>query len=455
MFLSILAFICCASPILEGMAVKKTKSKAKSKAKPEFLAACKTRLEPNKSQRAALMNHAGAARFAYNWGLSVRRAAYEADKTSLNAISLHKLLNSLKPTVYPWLYEISKCAPQEALRDLDKAYKSWWRRLSEGKRGKKAGAPHYKSRLRDGIGAFRLTGVIEVLEGGYVQLPRLGKIKLSEKDYLPLGSYAQAMISEKAGAWYVSVKALPQHKLGKPKGRAAKSKAGLDLGLSSFLTFDDGRKIEAPKPLRASLKKLRVLQRQQSRRKLDGANRKKTTQKIARLHAKVANQRQDFLHKLTTELTQTYAALSVESLNVAGMMQNKCLSRAVSDVGMGEFLRQLEYKSAWYGCRLLAADQWYPSTQICSNCHHRKEGSEKLTLKDRTYHCSHCGLTLDRDINAARNLVQLIPAKQQTLLRLKSLGRSQTPEGGRSAGTCRTKCETPLVDPGTVVATLA
>ena len=440
------------------MAAKtKTKSNVKSKSKSEFLAACKTRLEPNREQRAALMNHAGAARFAYNWGLSVRQAAYDADKTSLNAISLHKLLNELKPTVYPWLYEVSKCAPQEALRDLDKAYKSWWRRLSEGKRGKRAGAPHYKSRLRDGIGGFRLTGVVKVLEGGYIQLPRLGKMKLSEKDYLPLGSYSQAMITEQAGHWYVSVKALPQHKLGKPKGRDPKSKAGLDLGLSSFLTFDNGHSDEAPKPLLSSLKKLRVLQRQQSRRKLGGANRRKTNQKIARLHARVTNQRQDFLHKLTTELTRTYAALSVESLNVAGMMQNKCLSRAVADVGMGEFLRQLQYKSAWYGCRLITADQWYPSTQICSNCHHRKEGREKLTLKDRTYHCHNCGLTLDRDINAARNLVQLIPAttKQQTLLRLKSLGRSQTPEGGRSAGTGNSQCETPLVDPGTVVTCVA
>src|ERR1039458_9183287 len=158
MFLSVLAFICCAYPILKGMvlaqskapskAKKKTKNKDKGKAKPEFLAACKTRLEPNKEQRAALLNHAGAARFAYNWGLTVRHQAYAADKTSLNAISLHKLLNELKPTVYPWMYEVSKCAMQEALRDLDTAYKNWWRRLAEGKRGKKAGAPHYKSRDR-------------------------------------------------------------------------------------------------------------------------------------------------------------------------------------------------------------------------------------------------------------------------------------------------------------------
>src|SRR5271165_3873740 len=128
-----------------------------------FMACCKTRLEPSNEQRAALINHAGAARFAYNWGLTVREQAYAHDKTSLNAISLHKLLNQLKPTVYPWLYEVSKCAPQEALRDLDKAYKNWWRRLAEGKHGKKAGAPHYKSRVKHGIGGFRLTGAIRVL----------------------------------------------------------------------------------------------------------------------------------------------------------------------------------------------------------------------------------------------------------------------------------------------------
>jgi len=429
--------------------------KKEKKNAPQFIACAKTRLEPNKTQRAALINHAGAARFAYNWGLTVRSQAYAADKTSLNAISLHRLLNQLKPTIYPWMYEVSKCAMQEGLRDLDTAYKNWWRRLAEGKRGKKAGVPCYKSRLKDGVGSFRLTGTIRVLEGGYVQLPRLGKIKLAEKDYLPVADYPQAMITERVGQWYVSVRTVPQQVLGAPKGRDKKMKGGLDLGLTSFITLDNGRQILAPKPLSSALKRLRVLQRRQARRALGGKNRTKTNEKIARRHTKIANQRQDFIHKTTTELTRTYAALCVESLNVAGMMANKHLSRAVSDVGMGEFLRQLEYKAAWYGCRLLAADQFYPSTQICSACHHRKERDKKLTLKDRTYHCNVCGLVLDRDINAARNLAQLLSATNKELasLRLQSRGRSKTPEGGGSAGSVKVQSETALVDPGTVYVT--
>jgi len=414
------------------------KKPSKKKLSNDFTACCKTRLEPNKEQRAALINHAGAARFAYNWGLSIRKLAYAANKTSLTAIDLHKILNSLKPTVYPWLYEVSKCAPQEALRDLDTAYKNFWRRLAEGKRGKKAGFPHYKSRVKHGIGGFRLTGTIRVLEGGYVQLPRIGKIKLSEKDYLPLGDYPQAMIRECAGNWFVSIKCVPQHRLGIPKARGRKKKiGGLDLGIKSFITMDNGRQVDAPKPSSKALRSLRKLEKEKSRRTLGSANRQKTGRKLARLHAHVANQRSDFLHKLTTELVKTYSVLGIESLNVAGMMLNKHLSRAVADVGMGEFLRQLEYKGQWYACQIIAADQWYPSTQICSACHNRREGEEKLTLKDRTYHCHECGLVLDRDINAARNLAQLVakeskqskPSKKQHSEPSPRViqGRSKTP----------------------------
>jgi len=391
------------------------------------MACCKTRLEPNQEQRAALMNHAGAARFAYNWGLHVREQAYAHDKTSLNAISLHKLLNQLKPTVYPWLYEVSKCAPQEALRDLDTAYQNWWRRLAEGKHGKKAGAPHYKSRVKHGIGGFRLTGNIRVLEGGYIQLPRLGKIKLSEKDYLPIGDYSQAMIREKAGYWFVSVRCAPQHELGAPKERKKKI-GGLDIGITSFLVFDDGRELQAPKPLGKALSSLRKLEKEKSRRTIGSSNRQKTVKRIARLHARVANQRSDYLHKLTTELTRAYSCLGVESLNVAGIMANKHLSRAVSDLGISEFLRQLNYKGEWYDCQIIAADKWYPSTQTCSACQYRKTGKEKLKLKDRIYNCHECDLVLDRDINAARNLAQLAVLESNKKLSSPRVpGRSKTP----------------------------
>ena len=177
---------------------------------PGSLMGARVRLEPTREQARALLCHAGAARWAYNWALGVRRAAYAHAGLRENAISLHKLLNSLKPTLCPWMYEVSKCAAQEALRDLDTAYKNWWRRLGEGKKGKAAGAPRHKSRQRDGIGGFRLTGSIRVEhEPGdgskgkprsYIILPRIGRVRLAEADRLPVGRLAQVSVQREGGA---------------------------------------------------------------------------------------------------------------------------------------------------------------------------------------------------------------------------------------------------------------
>jgi putative transposase len=370
----------------------------------------RVRLHPSPAQENLLTRHAGAARFAYNWGLEVRQAVYAHTGGRENAKTLHRLLNSLKPTTFPWMYEVSKCAPQEALRDLDRAYENWWRRLREGKRGRQAGAPRFRSRQRDGVGGFRLTGSIRVEQNdkrAWITLPRIGRIRLSETHRLPVGALAQVTVRERAGRWYVSAQVPAAVKARYGRRERQVEPEGVDLGLSAFVTLTDGSRVKAERRYRAAMRKLRRLERENSRRRPGSANRAKTRATIARQHERITNQRTDLIHKLTTHLATTRSRIVIEDLNVQGMVKNHILALSVLDAGFGEFRRQLTYKANWYGTRLEIAPRYYPSTQTCSGCGNVKTGDARLGLSDRTYSCDHCGLTLDRDHNAARNLAGL------------------------------------------------
>src|SRR5579875_751286 len=233
----------------------------------------KTELDLNNEQRTACLKHAGCARFAYNWGLARSQEVYRATGKRPNAIQLHRELNALKKTDFPWMYEVSKCAPQEALRDLDKAYKHFFRRLTLKKEGKwkgKLGAPRFKKRSK-GIGSFRLTGSLHVFADS-IQLPRLGCLRLYEHDYLPTDAKVlSATVSEEAGRWFVSVQVEEEQEF--PE-RTATSAIGVDLGIKTLATLSDGTTFENPRALKHAQKRLRRLERQKSRRKKGGQNRK-------------------------------------------------------------------------------------------------------------------------------------------------------------------------------------
>jgi len=375
----------------------------------------KTELDLNHAQITACKRHAGAARYAYNWGLRRKQEVYRATGRSISAIDLHKELNALKQTELPWMYEVSKCAPQEALRDLDRAFTHFFRRVRLKKMGQwhgSLGYPQFKSKKK-GIGSFRLTGAIHVLENA-VQLPRLGRLRLKERGYLPTCGVKifSATVSERAGRWFVSLQveqevAEPQPATGNP--------IGVDLGIKALAACSDGRPpIENPKALRTHLKKLRRACRRLSRRVKGSKNRAKARQLLARQHYRIANIRQDALHKATSSITaktkpdgERPHVVVLEDLNVRGMLKNRRLARAISDVGMGEFRRQMAYKTEWSGEIVLIADQWYPSTKRCSGCGHVKE---TMTLAERVYVCEQegCRLVMDRDLNAARNLARLV-----------------------------------------------
>ena len=373
--------------------------------------AYKTELDLNDLQVTACKQHAGAARWAYNWGLQVKQERYQATKKSPTAIALHRELNALKKTAVPWMYRVSKCAPQEALWNLDAAFQNFFRRCALKKQGKwkgKLGYPQFKTKKK-GLGSFRLTGTIVVSDKAIV-LPRLGRLRLKERGYLPTAGVQilAATVSEQAGHWYVSVQVEEEQTVPENTGPVV----GIDLGVKSLATLSDGEVMANPRHLKRRLKKLKRLQRMVSRRQKGGKNRKKAVKKLARLHRQIKNQRRNTLHQVTTRLAKTKSVLVMEDLNVAGMLKNHHLAQAIGDVGFYEFKRQLHYKASWYGSRVILADRWEPSSKTCSGCGWL---DETLTLSTRTFHCQQCGLMLDRDLNAAINLAQLAGSSSDSL----------------------------------------
>ncbi len=354
-------------------------------------------LDPNNLQRTSLHQHAGVARFAYNWGLEQRITLFkehQGDDRFTDAMKQHKLLNTLKKTQFPWMYECSKCAPQEALRDLGRAFKNFYRGLKAEKR---VGFPQFK---RKGVkDSFRLTGTIR-FEGRMLQLPQIGKVRIKErrKSYYK-GRILSATLRRRANRWFASVTVEEEVPDSAPIRENA---VGVDLGIKTLATLSDGTIIANPRALERRLNKLRRLSRSLSRKKKGSRNHEKAKLRLATMYLKTFNLRQDTLHKVTTYLAKSHSKIVIEDLGVSGMMKNRKLARAIADVGWYEFRRQLEYKCRWYGSQLIVAPRTFPSSKRCSSCGHKKR---ELSLSEREYHCDACGLRIDRDLNAALNLV--------------------------------------------------
>jgi putative transposase len=372
-------------------------------------------LEPTPAQERALRSHAGASRFAWNWGLARVRERYEAEGKWYSGIDLHKMWNAAKKAdpALAWWSQNSKCAYQEAFNDLDRALRDFVTSKKGQRKGKRLGFPKAKKRgkckdsFRFGTGAIRCAGTT-------VTLPRLGTIRTHESTRklarrLASGSVRilSATVSRTAQRWFVSFtveveRAAPERHL-RPG-----SAVGVDLGVKTLLTGVDDQggiiQVTGPKALRSVLRSLRRISRAHSRKARGGANRRKAAMRLAQIHARVANVRADALDKASTCLARRYQTVVVEDLNVTGMLTNRTLARAVADQGFGQARRMLSHKTKWNGGTLLVADRWYPSSKICSACGWRKPS---LTLKERTFACEACGLVMNRDHNAARNLLAL------------------------------------------------
>jgi len=305
------------------------------------------------------------------------------------AVDLHKWLVALVKPERPWYYEVSKCAPQYALRQLSEAWKQAFKKVKKTPRFKKKGRAD----------SFTVDGSLTV-EHFRLKVPVIGWLKTYER--LPVDQMPKSFtISRTADRWFVSWK-VEIEPSNEPK---PVSVVGVDLGIKALATLSTGKAFKGAKSYPKYEKKLSRLQWLNRHKVKGSANWKKAQIQIARLHRKIANIRKDMLHKLTTYLAKNHSKIGIEDLNVSGMMANHKLAKAIADMGFYEFRRQLEYKCQLYGSELVVVNRWFPSSKTCSNCGTKKE---TLSLAERVFQCDHCGFEIDRDLNASINLEKAI-----------------------------------------------
>lgn len=365
-----------------------------------MILAHKIALDPTPEQAVYFARACGVSRFAYNWALAEWRRRYKEGEKP-NEAKLRKLLNSLKRQQFPWMLEVGKTAPQQAIRNLGIAYKNLFDDLAKLKRGeikpKEVRRPDFKKKGRhDSFRAENGTASFAI-ECKRLKLPRVGWVKMREALRFT-GRAISVTVSRVADRWFASIQVEIEHM---PPVRENQAVVGVDLGVKTLATLSDGTAFPGPKALKANLKRLRRFNRALDRKAKGSANRKKAWMKLARLHARIANIRADAVHKLTTHLVRTYSLIGIEDLNVRGMMKNRSLARAISDIGAGEFRRQLGYKAPMWGSEVVAAPRFFPSSKTCHCC---GMVNEALTLADRFWTCAGCLAFHDRDENAAINL---------------------------------------------------
>jgi putative transposase len=380
-------------------------------------------LDPTPRKEGSLASHTGAALFAYNWGLELvtirldQRRAGEDVQVPWALAELRREWNRAKHDVAPWWAENSKEAYSSGLDALARALKNWSDSRSGLRKGRSVGFPRRKKKRRARVACRFTTGAIRVLaDRKHVQLPRIGVVKTHESTRKLARRLEQgtarilaATITRQGDRWFVAFTVEVQRQV--PTSNCRTSVVGVDMGVRYLAVLSTGHTIANPRALERSLRKLRRLNRQLARCTAGSNRRRRTRRRLARSHARAANLRRDAIHKLSTSLATQHGTVVVEQLNVAGMVRNRRLARAIADTGMAELGRLLAYKSIWYGGRLVVADRFFPSSKTCSGCGWVKA---KLTLAERTFCCEVCGLVVDRDLNAARNLAKLVESVAQS-----------------------------------------
>ena len=361
----------------------------------------KYRIYPNASQRDQIARTFGCCRFVYNRALDVKKTAYSETGKSIATNDLIKMIPAWKrDSETSWLAQADSMALQQSVRDLDRAYKNFFRRVREGG---KPGFPKFKSR-RHSRQSYRTNGG-KVVDRNHIALPKLGTVRAKVSRPLQ-GRFMSVTVSlDAAGRYFATFLCTDVSTKDTP---AIDREVGIDLGVETLVTLSDGTKIGNPRHLKKHERKLAREQRRLSRRTGARSGEKpsgrylKQRKRVARIHAKIADARTDTLHKVTTMLADENQVLCMEDLNAKGMMKNHHLAKAVTDASFGEFAQLLEYKCAERGRSLVKIGRFYPSSKTCSACGHRLDA---LPLSVRSWDCPACGAHHDRDVNAARNIL--------------------------------------------------
>lgn len=370
-----------------------------------MLKAYKYKIKPTPQQQELLNKFFGCVRYIYNWGLNRKTSIYKENGTKVGYVELARELTTLKKTEEcSWLNECSNESLQQSLRCLDNAFTAFFR--------KKAKYPKFKTKKRSKDSAKFINSVNFDFENWTVKLPKLGKIALCKNRTFDQSTCKQGTCTvtrDHCGTYWcvITVDDLQP----KPtKAKLVKDNAvGIDLGIKDYAILSDGTKYSNPKHLKQSQKKLAHLQRVFARTQKDSKNHERMRVKVAKCYRSISNQRNDFLHKLSTYLVRNYNTICLENLNVKGMEQNHKLARAIQDVAWSEFVRQLEYKSEWYGKNVLFIGRFDPSSKLCHKCGYIYKD---LSLKIREWTCPVCGEHHDRDVNAAINIKNISFDKQ-------------------------------------------
>jgi putative transposase len=345
---------------------------------------------PTAEQAHILAQTFGCVRFVYNWGLQTRRAAHQERGEKLFYTHLSALLPALKEA-FPWLKEVSSVPVQQSLRNLDRAFKNFF----EGR----AKYPTFKKKQHAQSATYASNAF--TWDGAALTLAKMdAPLDIHLHRALPKNAHPSSVTISKdsAGRYFVSLLVEEDiHPL-----PVVNHMVGLDLGLKSMVILSAGEAVGNPRFLRKDEKKLAQAQRRHARKKKGSKNRNKARVKVARVHARITDRRRDYQHQLSTRIVRENQVICIESLAVKNMVKNHCLARSISDVGWGEFVRQLEYKASWYGRTLVKIDRWYPSSKTCHQC---KYVLDELDLDVRTWQCPACTTVHDRDTNAAKNIL--------------------------------------------------
>jgi putative transposase len=352
------------------------------------------RCYPTPTQAAMLARTFGCARYVYNWALRLRTDAYYARQERISYAGTSAALTTLKQQPdTAWLNEVSSVPTQQALRHLDKAFRNFF----EG--SAKYPTFHKKHRAQAAeytTSAFRWNPEARTLTLAKMDTP----LHIHWSRPLPEGAQPTTVTVSRdtAGRYFISI-LLEEEMAPLPPNTA---QVGIDLGLHDVVVLDSGEKVGNPRFFQTDAKKLAKAQRRLTKKQRGSKNRDKARRTVARIHGRIADRRRDFLHKLSTRIMRENQTICVESLRVKNMAKHPTLAKAIHDVGWGEFVRQLEYKAAWYGRALVEIDKWYPSSKRCSVCGHVLDS---LTLDTRHWTCPECGSVHDRDVNAAQNIL--------------------------------------------------